>query len=670
MVSKLVRVYLADHIKSSSEKCSFNLVGGVGVSDRSERSESRIQGLSYLVAFLMSAFGILLCVNQLFHLNIAGFMPIGNAYYYYILTFYLSSSFLIFPSSKKYNNKVPWFDWVLFIITLVTTLYLGLNAYNILTKGWEYIAPPLPTLAGAILWALSLEGVRRTGGLSLFIVCLVLSFYPLYAGLMPSFLWGNSFSLLETVRYQTMGSEGIIGIPTKVVGNLLIGFIIFGVALVSSGGGKFFMDFALSLLGHTRGGAAKVSVLSSAFMASLSGSVISNVVTTGSMTIPAMKKTGYSARWAAAIEACASTGGTIMPPIMGAAGFLIASFLNVSYIKVMWAAFFPASLYYLTLILQVDAHAARTNMAGLPRHEIPSTWVTLKHGWYFIGSLFLLVFLLVYMRTEAWAPFYVILFVLGCAMIRRETRYSWRRFADFIVNSGRLLSQITSILAGIGLILGSLSGTGVANSFSRELVLFAHGNIVALLVLGALTSFVLGIGMTVTACYVFLAVVLVPALVTIGLNPMACHLFVLYWGCLSYITPPVALGAITAAALAGSAPVSTAFLAMRLGSAKYILPFLFVISPTMILVGPIDQIALSGLTAIMGCILLAASLEGYLFAFGKIGRKSRLALFASGFLLLYPDWRTDLAGLSLLFGVLIIEKTLGVKQMKEPATIK
>lgn len=217
----------------------------------------RLKGPSYVVIAIMSSLGILLCINQLFYLNIAGFMPIGNAYYYYILTFYLSISFIVFPGFNRDKNRVPWYDWGLFILCIATTCYLGLNAYNILTKGWEYTAPALPTLAGGILWMLALEGIRRAGGFSLFVICLVFSLYPLYAGFMPGFLWGSSFSLLGTVRYQSMGVEGIIGIPTRVVGNLLVGFIIFGVALVSSGGGKFFMDFALSLLGHTRGGGRK-----------------------------------------------------------------------------------------------------------------------------------------------------------------------------------------------------------------------------------------------------------------------------------------------------------------------------------------------------------------------------------------------------------------------------
>jgi TRAP transporter 4TM/12TM fusion protein len=497
-----------------------------------------------------------------------------------------------------------------------------------------------------------LEGVRRSGGSILFIICLIFSIYPLFASYMPGFLWGNEFSLSHLIRYHSMGVESIIGIPTRVVGNLLVGFIVFGVALVTSGGGKFFMDFALSLFGHTRGGAAKVSVLSSSFMASLSGSVVANVVTTGSMTIPTMKRTGYSAKYAAALEACASTGGSIMPPVMGAAGFLMASFLNVSYGKVMFAALFPAILYYLTLILQVDAHAARMNISGLSRGELPSLRLTLQKGWFFLGTLILLTYILIYMRTEAWAPFFAMIFLFACAMLRKETRYSWKRFIDFIVGSGQLMSQIAAILAGVGLILGALSGTGVATSFSTELVFLAHGNPFLLLLFGAITSLILGIGMTVTACYVFLAIVLVPALVQVGFEPMPCHLFVLYWGCLSYITPPVALGAIAAAAIAKSDNIGTAFLAMKLGSAKYILPFLFVLNPSMILMGTLNEVLLTVITAAVGCILLSCALEGYLYFTGTLTIALRIAIFASGLLLMYPSLIAGITGF--LIGALSI----------------
>jgi TRAP transporter 4TM/12TM fusion protein len=617
---------------------------------------SRIRGLPYMLVVTISSIGILITINQLFHLRIAGFMPIGNAYYYYILGTFLSITFFLFPGRDKDKNRLPWYDWLIFIICIITNLYFALNAYNILTKGWEYQAPLIPTIAGFVLWLLALEGVRRTAGNTLFIICVVFSLYPIYGGHLPGILWGSPFTFTQTACYHSMGVESIIGIPTRVVANILVGFIIFGVALVSSGGGKFFMNFAMSILGHTRGGAAKVSVISSAFMASLSGSVISNIVTTGSMTIPAMKRTGYSPRYAGAIEACASTGGTIMPPIMGAAGFLIASFMNVAYVHVMLAAFFPAILYYLTLLLQVDDHAAKTNIGGLPRQELPNLLDTLKEGWFFLGSLVLLVFILVYMRMESWAPFYTMIFLFACAMIRKSTRYTWKKFANFLFETGRLVGQITAILAGVGLIVGALSGTGVANSFSRELVLLAGGNYILLLIFGAITSFILGIGMTVTACYVFLAIVLVPALVEVGLHPMACHLFVLYWGVISYITPPVALGSITAATLAGSDPMSTGWLSMRLGSAKYIVPFFFALNPALIMVGPVWLVILAVITALIGCILLAASLEGWLYFYGKISPFQRIPVFIAGFLLMYPHWYGTIIGAAIIFLFMVVIK--------------
>lgn len=623
---------------------------------KAAKDSVRSSKLVYVVVAVISGLATLLCINQIFHLKLAGFMPIGNAYYYYILAMYLSLAFLIFPGGRTGYKKVPWYDWLLFAVSLVANIYLGLNAYNILTKGWEYQAPLLPTLAGGLLWLLALEGIRRTGGNFLFYVCLGFSFYPLFAGYMPGFLWGNELNILETVRYHSMGVESIIGIPTRVVGDLLVGFIIFGVALVVTGGGQFFMDFAMSLMGHTRGGAAKVSVISSAFMASLSGSVISNVVTTGTVTIPAMKKTGYSATWAGAVEACASTGGSIMPPVMGAAGFLIASFLNVPYSAVMLAAFFPAFLYYFTLLLQVDLHAVSHGMGGLDRSELPKLSHTLKTGWFFLGTIILLVVTLFYMRTEAWAPFIVMIFLFVCSMFRKDTRLNFKKFVSFLVESGRLLAQITGILAGIGLIIGALSGTGVANSFSRELVTYAGGNTALLLIFGALTSFVLGIGMTVTACYVFLAIVLVPALVGVGLNEMGAHLFVLYWGCLSYITPPVALGAITAAAISGADPMRTALLSMRLGSAKYIVPFLFVLNPAMILSGPTQEVIGAVISSLVGCILLAGSLEGHLYFFGKLPRVYRVVIFCTAFLFLFPDLPTDLMGVGLLIVIYLASR--------------
>ncbi|MDL2268698.1 TRAP transporter fused permease subunit [Desulfosarcina sp. OttesenSCG-928-A07] len=610
-----------------------------------EIKPKRINGLSFWVVVITALIGILISVNQLFQLRIAGFMPIESGYYYYILATFLSVSFLIFPARKKDATHLPWFDWIIFLICVGVNIYFAANSYNILTGGWEYSAPLLPTIMGFVLWGLALEGVRRTSGNMLFFICLIFSFYPVFGQYLSGMLWGTPLSLLETACYHSMGVESIIGIATRIVGNEIIGYIIFGAAIVSSGGGQFFMDLAMALMGKSRGGSAKVSVFSSAFMASLSGSVVSNIVTTGTLTIPAMVKTGYSPRYAASVEACASTGGTITPPIMGAAGFLVASFLNVPYSAVMGAVIFPAFLYFFMMFLQVDFHAAKMNIEGYKAEDLPRFTAVMKDGWFFMGSIILLTVLLIVYRITAIAPFYTILFLFGCAMIRKSTRLGKEKLLNFLYQSATVLGQLTAILAGIGLIIGAFSATGVANSFSRELLLLAGDNAFLLLFLGAATSFVLGIGMTVTACYVFLAVVLVPALVKIGFDPMAAHLFVMFCGNLSYITPPVALGAIAASTISNTNPMSTAVTSMKLGILLFILPFMFVLNPSLIFRGSGLAIAQSVTTSIIGSIIMAGALEGWIYRIGKLSQVFRVILFFSGLLIVYPEGYTDLLGL-------------------------
>lgn len=622
----------------------MNTKSNIKEKEDSPNLEKRITGISFQVVVITTAIGILISINQLFQLNICGFMPIASGYYYYLLATFLSVSFLIFPAKSSDALTLRWYDWVLFFGNVGINLYFALNAEKILTSGWEYQAPALPLFLSFVLWGVALEGIRRTSGLALFSICLIFSFYPIFGQHLKGILWGTPFTLTQTACYHAMGVESIIGIATRVVGNELIGYIIFGAAVVASGGGKFFMDFALSLLGRSRGGAAKVSIISSAFMASLSGSVVSNIVTTGTLTIPAMIKTGYRPRYASSIEACASTGGTITPPIMGAAGFLIASFLNVPYAQVMLAAIIPAFLYFFMLFLQTDLHAAKKQIQGFPASQIPKLSETIKAGWFFLGAIILMVALLLFFRITSIAPFYTILFLFICTMFRKETRMNWKKFTDFLYESAKIVGQITAILAGIGLIVGAFSATGVANSFSRELILIAGDNILFLLLLGSLTSFVLGIGMTVTACYVFLAVVLVPALVKMGLNPMASHLFVLFCGNLSYITPPVALGAIAAATIGGSKPMATAFKSVKLGIVLFILPFLFVINPALIMQGSAMDIISSLLSVIMGCVFIAASFEGWLYFLGQLNKYQKILFFAAGVLSIYPDLKLAAIG--------------------------
>ncbi|MFC1907690.1 TRAP transporter permease, partial [Chloroflexota bacterium] len=512
--------------------------------------------------------GILTAIHQLFHLyQYTGVIFMQNSYLYILLGIFLSLVFIVFPATASApRDRVPWYDTILFLLTLGICSYYAWHGPTMIVRSWEFIAPLTPTVLSFLLWFIVLEGVRRTAGMALLVVVVIFSFYPLYAGYMPGIISGFSLTVTETARYHSMSIESMVGIPMRVVGTLFIGFIIMGVALVVTGGGTFFINLASAILGTYRGGPAKVSIVASGLFGSMSGSVVSNVLATGSITIPAMKRIGFPPHYAGAIEACASTGGVLMPPIMGATAFVMASLLGIPYIQVAIAAAIPSFLYYFGLFMQIDAYAGRVGLKGLPREELPSVFQTLKQGWFYIFTLVLLIWLLLYLRQEAVAPFYATALLLLLANVQKDTRLNARRLQEFTVQVGRLLAELTGMLAAIGLIIGSLSVTGMAVTFSGDLVRIAGDNVPGLLVMGALTSLILGVGMTVTACYIFLAIVLAPALVTAGLNPLAVHLFLMYWGMISFITPPVSVGAYAAASVAQSKPMRTGFEAMRLGA--------------------------------------------------------------------------------------------------------
>lgn len=625
--------------------------GGAGSASLPEDPEARsprLRGAAAIAVMVLTAIGLALTVNQVFNLQIGGFLPISNAYYYLIIGLFGGIGFLAFPARKSQRDRVRWFDWVLTAALLGLSCWLALNAQTMIDRGWNIAAPAGATVVAGLYVLLVLEGLRRTGETILFLFCLVFAAYPLYAGHMPGFLWGVELGLAQTAQEHVFGLESIIGIPMQVVADTLIGFLVFGVVLAATGGGAFFMDFASALMGTTRGGPAKVAIMSSGLFGMLSGSPTSNVLTTGTLTIATMKRCGYPPAYAGAVEACASTGGALMPPVMGTAAFIMANFLNVPYSEVVIAAFLPAILYYLALFLQTDLFAARNGLRGMKREEVPPLLPTLLGGWYYLLAIVLLTVLLLAFRIENEAPFYVVLFLLAIAALRRRrTGFGWRRFGQLLVDIGQAVAQIVALIAGIGLIIGAMSITGVANSFSRELVQYAAGNIYLLLLAGAVTSFVLGMGMTASACYIFLAIVLAPALVQSGIDPMAAHLYVFYWGIVSFITPPVALAAITAASIAKSSPMATGFKAIRVGCLLLLLPVLFVLEPALILKGDPATIVQATATALAAVLLLAAAFEGHFYKLGTLPGWGRIGLLAGGLLMLIPESITDLAGLAL-----------------------
>ena len=542
-------------------------------------------------------------------------------FYYAVVALLLPLVFMLWPMlSRQQDQPIPWYDYLLSAVTLVIGGYFVYNAVSILERGWAFSAPDTAIYASYAYWVLIIEAARRAGGLPIAIIAGLFSLYPLVADIVPGPIQAFPSSLSETAMYHTMSTESIMGVPLQAFAGLVIGFLVFGVVLQKSGGGKFFINLAFALLGHVRGGPAKVSIFSSGLMGSMSGSVISNVLTTGVLSIPAMRRIGMGRSFAGGVEACASTGGVLMPPVMGATAFVMAMFLDVPYSTIALAAVIPSILYFLGLFIQIDAYAARHDIKGLPAVELPSVWQTLKEGWYFIFVFGLLVWMLLVMQREAVAPFYATALLLVLNQLSRQNRWGWKDVADTLSSAAKLFAELIAILAGVGMLVGALSMTGLSGTIANDFINIAGGSVPLLLIMGAVTSFVLGIGMTVTAAYIFLAVALAPALIQGGgLDPMAVHMFILYWGMLSFITPPVALGAFAAATVAGARPMETGLQAMRLGSVIYFIPFLFVLNPALIMQGEPLVIVAVFIQAIIGIILFASAMQGYLMGVGRLG---------------------------------------------------
>jgi TRAP transporter 4TM/12TM fusion protein len=630
-----------------------------------EKEASRYRDLTGVVRFVFlvfSAAGILVAIYQLFHMDFLGVI-VGDGYYYLLIALYLPLIFLIAPARKqRIHENVPWYDLLCAILSFAAPMYLFLNAYKIIQQGWEII-PPLQTyILGLILMILVLDAARRAGGMGFALICLFFSTYALYADHMPGLLQGYSCDLRRLVGFFTMGTEGLVGLPMRVVGNILIGYMVFAVALQTTGGGKFFLDLATALLGRLRGGPAKMSIMASGFFGSISGSSISNVITTGAITIPTMKRTGYPAHYAGAIEAAASTGGVLMPPIMGVTAFVMAEFLALPYSEICIAAIVPSVLYFGALFLQIDAYAAKADLKGLSREEIPSLKGTIAEGWFYVIAIVFLIWALLYMRWETLAPFWGSLLLLVSCNLKRTTRLSWHRAVNFLETSGKVLTEMVALLCAIGAIIGALSLTGVAHSFSTEIIALARGNIALLLILGALTSFILGMGMTITACYVFLALILAPALTKIGLHPLSVHLFIMYWGMASYITPPVALSAFAGAGIAGADSMKTGFKAMQIGFVTYFIPFFFVLNPSIILHGSLYEIVISVSLVSIAVVIISYALEGYFPFLGALHKWMQVILFFGGLSLGFSWIGLRFAGLIAIISVLI--SGFVVKQQK------
>ena len=538
----------------------------------------------------------------------------------------------------------------------ISVLDLGCALLGLSTLGYAAFAyagllneiafrPPVLTFIGTVVTLLVLEGVRRSSGWSLFMIVAVFIAYALMAHLVPGPLVGRNLSLVQLVQYVGFDPSAVFGTPLKVGAEIVILFVFFGTLLFLAGGGEFFTDLSLAATGRTRGGAAKIAVVASALFGSISGSAVSNVVTTGVISIPLMRRGGYTAVDAGAIESVASTGGQLAPPIMGAAAFLMAEFLDIPYMAVAAAAIVPAALYYFSVFVQVDLMAARDRIAVVDQ-DIPRLTHVLWRGWHLLIPFVLLLYALFGMNSEpedAALMSAVSIVVVGFLRPYGGHRLTLGKLRDAFIDTGTSMVELVLIVAAAGFVIGILNITGLGFALTLLLVDIVGGNLVPILLLSAGICIVLGMGMPTSGVYVLLAALVGPAIVSAGVDPIAAHLFLLYFGMMSMITPPIALAAFAAAAISKADAMATGLAAVRIGWASFVIPFIFVGTPALLLKGtPADMIA-DLVEAMIGIFAMSVAVVGFFDR--KLGMLARVGLAALGAATLpldlaHPAWGT------------------------------
>ena len=548
----------------------------------------------------------------------------------------LGSVFIAVKATPKQpGDGVPWYDWLLALGGLAIGLYVTVMYPTIAYR--LGILSPDRWIFGGLALILILEATRRVAGGTLTWLALGVILYTRFAEWMPGIFYAKSASWGRIASYLYLDSNGMLGLPIDVAAGVVVAFILFGQALYAVRGDKFLTDLALIATGRYRGGPAKVSVVSSALFGTVSGSAVANVVVDGAITIPLMKSTGFPAHLAAAIEAVASNGGQITPPVMGAAAFLMAEFLNIPYGQIALAAAIPAALYYLALFTQIDLESAKRGLLGLPAEQIPKFRNVIRLGWVFLIPLTILIYTLMIENWEAGkSGMFAVIAVFIVGAIQKETRPSFKKIVNAFEETGKILLDIAVITALAGIVIGALHLSGFTFKISLLLVTLSGNNVFLLLLITAFGCLFLGLPLPTTVVYITLAVLAAPALVQLGIPPLAAHLFLFYFGMVSLITPPDCLPVYIAASIARANFWQTGWTAMRLGIAAYIVPFIFALHPPLIFIGTAKEIIVAIFTAVVGVVLLATGCAGYLFR--PLSWLKRGLLWLAALMLLLPAW--------------------------------
>ena len=569
------------------------------------------------------------------------------------LGFGLALVYLLYPTRKSWSRyKVHPFDVLLSILGAAAPAYIVFEYQHLVLRSGTVSGVDLAVGLLGIL--LVIEATRRIVGLPM--VCVVLAFliYAFAGPYMPGVLAHRGLTLEQLVGHLYFTTEGIFGIPLGVSSTFIFLFILFGAYLESTGLGKFFIDLANAIAGWASGGPAKVAVLSSGLMGTVSGSSVANVVGTGSLTIPMMKKLGYHKDFAGAVEAAASTGGQLMPPVMGAAAFLMAEFVGVPYIDIVKAAIVPAFLYFAGIWLGVHFEAKRGNLKGIPRSKLPKIGTILKERGHLALPLIVIVYLLVSGYTPMRAALVAIVLSILCSALRKSTRMKPIEIVRGLDRGARNVLSVLVACAAAGIIIGVVTKTGVGLKLASGLLDLSGGLLLPTMFFTMITAIVLGMGVPTTANYVITSTIAAPALVQMGVPVLCAHMFVFYFGIIADVTPPVALAAFAGSGIAGGNPLRTGINASKLAIAAFIIPYMFVLSPVLLMLeGTMLDLFMTTLTALIGMVALSSALIGYLA--DNCSLLERLVLVAGGLMMIKPGFMTDIAGFALFAVILILQ---------------
>ena len=578
------------------------------------------------------------------------------------VAFIVFLGYLVFPAKKGVQkvNHLPWYDIILMLCGTGAFLYYAFNALTIINQGsifswWQIVI--------GIVGILSLAEIcRRSVGLPILIVAGVLVAYALVWGLANPSLWGRVNYAVRSLFY---GKEGILSTPINVCSKFIVVFIIFGAFLERSGIANFFINISNSIVGGFSGGPAKVAVVVSAMEGMVSGSSVANTVGSGSITIPLMKKTGYKPEFAAAAEASASTGGQIMPPIMGAAAFLMADYINVPYSKIVVVAILPAVLYFAGIFIAVHLEAKKEGLRGLSKAELPKFLPLLKQAYLLIPLILLVYLVSSNTRSIQYAAAIAIVATIVVSLFKKETRMTPKKILEALAAGGQGMITVAAACGIAGIIAGTITMTGLANTLLNGIVALAGNQVIVALFLTMLCCIVLGMGVPTTANYCIMAATCAPILVRMGVPDIAAHFFVFYFGIVADLTPPVALAAYAGAAIGQANPMKTAFTATKLAIGAFIVPFVFALNPAMLFINTtVWEVILICITSLVGIFAVSAALEGFIVV--KMPWYLRIASAVGGLLLIYPGIVTDIIGLALVAGVIA---TQVFQKKNTPATL-